>query len=328
MLLGTKVSPFVWRVIWALKLKGLEYEFIEENLSNKSPLLLEMNPIDKTVPVLIHGGKPICESLIILQYIDETWPQNPILPKDPSQRASARFWAKFSEEKLCGPSRDAFYFTGEKQAKGVETMKEALGILESEIKGKKFFGGDEIGYVDIVVGWSAYWLQFVEYLPERCFHFNFWLTAMRTNGILAEEILPRDKEALNYLKISSGPPFEWYPGKGLRHKILKGKPKKGSKNAKPKIRTDTCKSLFNIFNSSQIGEEDDDNDEDVAEDLANLMGVNTTLHIEEDDGEEEDDKEYDQDEEEEQKECDVAKLPLPLLIVCHMFIQQYCRKVP
>ncbi|KAK4339657.1 hypothetical protein RND71_041119 [Anisodus tanguticus] len=161
-LLGTKVSPFVWRVIWALKLKGLEYEFIEENLSNKSPLLLEMNPIDKTVPVLIHGGKPICESLIILQYIDETWPQNSILPKDPSQRASARFWAKFSEEKLCGPSRDAFYFTGEKQAKGVETMKEALGILESEIKGKKFFGGDEIGYVDIVVGWSAYWLQFVE----------------------------------------------------------------------------------------------------------------------------------------------------------------------
>ncbi|XP_060169193.1 glutathione transferase GST 23-like [Lycium barbarum] len=161
-LLGTRVSPFVWTVIWALKLKGLDYEFIEEDLSNKSPLLLEMNPIDKTVPVLVHGGKPICESLIILQYIDDTWPQNPILPRDPFQRASARFWANFSEEKLCGPSRDAFYYTGEKQAKGVETMKEALGILESELTGKKFFGGDEIGYVDIVVGWSTYWLQFVE----------------------------------------------------------------------------------------------------------------------------------------------------------------------
>lgn len=63
---------------------------------------------------------------------------------------------------LNGPSRDAFYFTGEKQAKALEAMKEALGILESEISGKKFFGGDEIGYVDIVVGWSSYWLQFVE----------------------------------------------------------------------------------------------------------------------------------------------------------------------
>lgn len=99
-LLGTKVSPFVCRVIWALKLKDLEYEFIEEDVSNKSSLLLEMNPIDKTIPVLIHDGKPICESLIILQYIDETWPQNPILPNDPFQRASARCLAKFSEEKV------------------------------------------------------------------------------------------------------------------------------------------------------------------------------------------------------------------------------------
>ncbi|CAN4108790.1 unnamed protein product [Withania somnifera] len=198
-LLGTKVSPFVWRVIWALKLKGLEYEFVEEDLSNKSPLLLEMNPIDKTVPVLIHDGKPICESLIIIQYIDETWPHNPILPKDPYQRASARFWAKFSEEKLCGPSRDAFYFTGEKQDKGVETMKEALGILESQINGKEFFGVDEIGYVDIIVGWSAYWLQFVEIAANykamdstKYPQMNRWMKNFLKVPIIKDNIPPYD----------------------------------------------------------------------------------------------------------------------------------------
>ncbi|KAK6121132.1 hypothetical protein DH2020_045120 [Rehmannia glutinosa] len=159
-LLGTGVSPFEWRIIWALKVKGIEFEFIKEDVSNKSLLLLEKNPVYKMIPVLIHGQNAISESLIILEYIDETWKDNPILPKDPAERAYSRFWAKFSEEKIVEPSRLAFHYTGDKQAEGVKLMANGLQILESQIKGKKFFGGDEIGYLDIVIGWIAYWLHF------------------------------------------------------------------------------------------------------------------------------------------------------------------------
>uniref|UniRef100_A0A166ENM0 Nucleosome assembly protein n=1 Tax=Daucus carota subsp. sativus TaxID=79200 RepID=A0A166ENM0_DAUCS len=145
---------------------------------------------------------------------------------------------------------------------------------------------------------------------------EFWVTAMKTNEILAEEISERDEEALKYLRDikwcridnpkgfkldfffdtnpffknsvltkvyhmiddeepilekAIGTEIEWYPGKCLTHKILKKKPKKGSKNAKPITKTENCDSFFNFFSPPEVPEDDDDLDEDAAEELQNQM---------------------------------------------------------
>ena len=101
-LLGAWPSPFVMRARIALNIKSVDYELLEEKLGSKSQLLLQSNPVYKKVPVLIHENKPICESLIIVQYIDEAWSSGPsILPSDPYDRAIARFWGVYIDDKVC-----------------------------------------------------------------------------------------------------------------------------------------------------------------------------------------------------------------------------------
>nr|XP_028962215.1 glutathione S-transferase U19-like [Malus domestica] len=94
-------SPFGMRLRIALAEKGIEYEYKDEDLWNKSPLVLQVNPIHKKIPVLIHNGKPAYDSLIALQYIDEVWNDKPpLLPFDSYLTAQARFWADFVNKKV------------------------------------------------------------------------------------------------------------------------------------------------------------------------------------------------------------------------------------
>ncbi|KAF8392089.1 hypothetical protein HHK36_022430 [Tetracentron sinense] len=162
-LFGTWPSPFSQRVIWGLKHKGVDYEYFEEDLSNKSTLLLQYNPVHKKVPVLVHGEKIVSESIVILEYIEETWPKNPLLPEDAYERAVVRFWAKFIDEKI--RAMWVFFQTvGKEQEKAIQDNLEVLRTREEYGLGeKKFFGGDIIGLADIALGWI---IQILEPMEE------------------------------------------------------------------------------------------------------------------------------------------------------------------
>uniref|UniRef100_A0A5B7AU39 Probable glutathione S-transferase n=1 Tax=Davidia involucrata TaxID=16924 RepID=A0A5B7AU39_DAVIN len=199
-LFGTCLSPYSYRVIWALKLKGIPYEYIEEDLSNKSPLLLQYNPVHKKIPVLVHGGKPICESMVILEYIEETWPENPLLPSDPYDRAMARFWAKFHEDKgsVFGKT---IRTTGEEQAKAIKDSLEMLRTVEEHaLGGKKFFNGARIGIVDIAFGDVAHWLGVgedilgVKLLEADSFpRLHAWIQNFKEEPVIRENLPDRNK---------------------------------------------------------------------------------------------------------------------------------------
>ncbi|KAK6134477.1 hypothetical protein DH2020_031779 [Rehmannia glutinosa] len=151
-LLDVHVSMFGMRVRIALAEKGIKYEYREENLANKSTLLLETNPVHKKIPVLIHNGKPICESLIIVQYIDEVWKdKSPLLPSDPYQRAQARFWADFVDKKVFDAGRKIWRTIGEELEAAKKELIDALEILEGELGDKPYFNGGSFGFSDLAL---------------------------------------------------------------------------------------------------------------------------------------------------------------------------------
>nr|ATL77054.1 glutathione S-transferase 4 [Phellodendron amurense] len=199
-LLKTWSSPFASRVVWALKLKGVQFDPIEEDLSNKSPLLLKYNPVHKKIPVLVHNGKPISESLVILEYVDETWKQYPLLPEDPYERARARFWAKFGDDKV-SPSLWSFIIKeGKEQEEAFAQALENLKILEEELKGNKFFGGERIGLADLALGWLAERGCVVEEVvgvkiveKEKFPLLSAWMKAFLEVPIIKESLPPHEK---------------------------------------------------------------------------------------------------------------------------------------
>ncbi len=85
-------SPFSWNVWLILEHKHIPYEFKLMSLQNgdlKKPDFLAINPRGK-VPVLIDDDFIIWESSIIAEYLEERYPDQPVLPLDPKKRAIAR----------------------------------------------------------------------------------------------------------------------------------------------------------------------------------------------------------------------------------------------
>ncbi|KAL6641364.1 hypothetical protein ACP70R_019545 [Stipagrostis hirtigluma subsp. patula] len=230
-LLGLWASPFVIRARVALNLKGIAYSNVEEDLSIKSELLLKSNPVHKKVPVLIHNGKPICESRIIVEYVDEAFgAAGPsLLPADPYDRAVARFWAAYVDDKLFSTWRPVY--GGRTSEERVDAATQAAAVLETFerafeecSKGKPFFGGDAVGLVDVVLGSFLGWLRASEAMcgvkivdAARTPLLAAWAERFcALDGV--KEVIPDvqrlveyNKMRRNYLGLPSLPPPEQHP---------------------------------------------------------------------------------------------------------------------
>jgi len=83
----------------ALAEKGLDYRehLIDLRGGQFDPAYMKLNP-NAVVPTLVHDGKPVIESSVILYYLDEAFPKPPLMPQDPHARATVRLYNKLIDE--------------------------------------------------------------------------------------------------------------------------------------------------------------------------------------------------------------------------------------
>lgn len=208
-------SPFCMRVVLALEFKGVEYEIVESDTSsNEMDQLLQLyNPALRTVPVLIHNGRAIPESLIILEYIDETWPSKDgvdFLPKDAYDRALSRFWADFIDKKVLSIIGGIVKTKDEEQEKAKVKLVEEFIRLDNTLAtislGQPFFSGDHIGFIDIVLAPYVSWLRAAECLvnlklpdTSKCPHMNEWMEKICEQPCV-QKALPQPDKLLEYAR--------------------------------------------------------------------------------------------------------------------------------
>lgn len=98
-IIGNYLSPYVRKVLVCLELKGIPYRidpiapFVgDEQFSRLSPL--------RRIPVLLDGDLVLNDSTVICEYLQDRFPQSPLYPTDPVQRAKARWLEEYADSQL------------------------------------------------------------------------------------------------------------------------------------------------------------------------------------------------------------------------------------
>ena len=162
-IIGSFVSPYVRKVLACLELKGLEYcvdpitpFYGNDEFERLSPL--------RRIPVLIDGDVTLCDSSVICAYLEDSCPQPPLLPRNPVDRARARWLEEFADSRLGDIFIWGLFYQrivhplvwGEPgdEARIARTLAEdapaALDYLETQLPPAGFLFGD-VGLADISV---------------------------------------------------------------------------------------------------------------------------------------------------------------------------------
>ena len=185
-------SPFAWRVHLALEEKGLAYEPTLLSLQSgdlKKPEYLSINPHGK-VPSITDGTLSLYESQAIVEYLEDKYPEKPLLPREPEARALVRVeeleCVLYFAETFLKVARQAFFTPPDKRdekalAEARAELRRLLAALEarSAKHGGEYVCGKGFSRADVT------WIPFVEIAGRAGVDLDAasmpWLTAWRSH---------------------------------------------------------------------------------------------------------------------------------------------------
>ena len=138
--------PYAARARIVLAEKGLEVETVEIDLSDRPAWLYEKNPAGRVPVIEEDGGDPLPESTVIMEFLEERYPEPALLPADPADRAAARL-VVFRDDDLTDP-----YYAFRRGEDGArEELDAALGRFDALLAERPYLGGMEYGLADIAL---------------------------------------------------------------------------------------------------------------------------------------------------------------------------------
>jgi glutathione S-transferase len=163
-IVGSYVSPYVRKVLACLWLKGLDYEIDPITPFFGGPDFDRLSPL-RRIPVLIDGDTTICDTSVICAYLDEAYPQRPLLPEGAKARARARWLEEYADTRLGDVFIWGLFYPkfvhplvwGEPgdEARIAKTLAQDLprefDYLEAELPAEGWLFGDDIGLAEIAI---------------------------------------------------------------------------------------------------------------------------------------------------------------------------------
>ena len=134
--------------------KNLPFELVEIDVYNKPDWFSSVSPYGK-VPVLSHEGNTLYESAIINEYLDEVFPDIPLMPDNYFQRAKARIWIDYCSNRYLPACSQLMRDRNnpQEQEKNLENLREIFFFMERECfeknNGGVFWMGENITLVDL-----------------------------------------------------------------------------------------------------------------------------------------------------------------------------------
>ena len=162
-IIGSYVSPYVRKVLVCMELKGLDYEVDPITPFFGNDEFRKLSPLCR-IPVLIDGALVLTDSTVIAEYLDEQFPEPRLLPKEPKQRARARWLEEYADSRLGDVFIWGLFYPkmvhprvwGEPGDQGridktlADDLPTALDYLEGELPDHGYLFG-EVGLADIAI---------------------------------------------------------------------------------------------------------------------------------------------------------------------------------
>jgi glutathione S-transferase len=156
------------RARWTLQELGVEFEAVTVNLmagEHRRPEFLALNPVGK-VPALVDGEMVLTESIAIVLYLADKYPEKRLMPDAAGERAQALRWLLFTTTELEQPlwriARHSFIYPEEKRLPGDIALARdefavMAGVLDRHMTDREFVVGDRVSVADFVLAYTLDW---------------------------------------------------------------------------------------------------------------------------------------------------------------------------